>query len=97
MTSQTKAAIHRSRYSYRSSLSLSRGALTLATAGFWTLMLVSLPQSPARGSEKITGTPAVETTAVTASEDSEAGSTISGPGVPATALPGIALDGYEDR
>jgi len=97
MTSQTQAAIHRSRHRYRSSLSLSGGALTLATAGFWALMLVSLPQCPARGSEKITGTPAVETTAVTASEASEAGSTVSGPGVPATDNPEIALDGYEDR
>ena len=60
-------------------------------------MLVSLPQSPSRGSEKVSGTAAVETTAVIGSEASEAGSTVSGPGVPATDNPEIALDGYEDR
>jgi hypothetical protein len=97
MTSQLKAAIHPSSYSYRSRLSLSGGAPALATIGFWALMLVSLPQSPARGSEKASDTPAVEATAVIASEASEAGSTVSGPGVPATDHPEIALDGYEDR
>jgi hypothetical protein len=80
--------------SYRLS---SSGALILATAGFWALMLVSLPQGPARGSEKVTGTPAVEITAVIVSEASEAASTVSGPGVPATDRSEVALDGYEDR
>ena len=46
MTSQTEAAIHCSPYSYRSSLSVSGGALTLATAGFWALMLVSRRGAP---------------------------------------------------
>jgi hypothetical protein len=75
--------------SNRRGLALTGGALS-------ALMLVSLPQGSARSSELVSNTPAVESSAVVASEPPEAVAAVLGLAQSASDRD-IALDGYEDR
>jgi hypothetical protein len=73
-----------------------RRGLALAGGALSAFMLVSLPQGSARSSEIVSGTPAVESSAVVASEPPEAVAAVLGLAQSASDRE-IALDGYEDR
>ena len=70
--------------------------LALPMAAFWILMLTSPPPGAASGSQPISETEVVETTAGLSPTSLEAMTTVSGP-APANTPSHRALDGFEDR
>jgi hypothetical protein len=73
-----------------------RRGLALAGGALSAFMMVSLPQGSARSSEIVSGTPAVESSAVVASKPPEAVAAVLDSAQSASDRE-IALDGYEDR